>query len=250
MPPRLRLFTSGTLPVRVKQPYLSNITARSITANDKPLPTADQTKGPNQDQAPHVSEEAAAMGKTTGEGGPELDQGTPVQERDKDSQENAPQVMKDEAKSKTPSSQSSTHSGTRSFSTSTRRHAQETQSSATHLSSIADIADIDTDITKFKPKKDERPRSTLLEDIAALNRASKEALLPTEVASLDDDSKGVKFGMPTLSTEKRQTYKGEWIEVPSKSNRFKERYDPVINQLTKLMMVDGKLSLAQKAGSD
>ena len=46
------------------------------------MPTADspKAKGPNQDQLPHVSEEAAAMGEVTGEGGPELEQGTPVQE--------------------------------------------------------------------------------------------------------------------------------------------------------------------------
>ncbi len=55
--------------------------SRSITADEKPLPVAeDQGKGPNQEQLPHVSEEAAATGKITGEGGPDLEQGTPVQE--------------------------------------------------------------------------------------------------------------------------------------------------------------------------
>ncbi len=54
---------------------------RSITADEKPLPEADQQgPGPNQEQLPHVSEEAAATGKITGEGGPEIDYGTPVQE--------------------------------------------------------------------------------------------------------------------------------------------------------------------------
>ncbi len=54
---------------------------RSITADEKPLPKAEPgAKGPNQDQLGHVSEEAAAIGKATGEGGPELEQGTPVQE--------------------------------------------------------------------------------------------------------------------------------------------------------------------------
>jgi hypothetical protein len=57
------------------------VTARFITADEKPLPTADTPgPGPNQNQLPHVSEEAAAIGKITGEGGPELEQGTPVQE--------------------------------------------------------------------------------------------------------------------------------------------------------------------------
>ncbi len=61
--------------------YLRLVPSRSITADEKPLPVAeDQGKGPNQEQLPHVSEEAAATGKITGEGGPDLEQGTPVQE--------------------------------------------------------------------------------------------------------------------------------------------------------------------------
>ena len=54
---------------------------RHITANEKPLPAADgQKSGPNQDPLPHVSEEADALGKITGTGGPDIDQGTPVQD--------------------------------------------------------------------------------------------------------------------------------------------------------------------------
>lgn len=53
---------------------------RNITADEKPLPESEQPKGPNQDQLPHVSEEAATTGKITGEGGPEIEQGSPVQE--------------------------------------------------------------------------------------------------------------------------------------------------------------------------
>ena len=53
---------------------------RNITADEKPLPESEQQKGPNQDQLPHVSEEAAATGKITGEGGPEVEQGSPIQE--------------------------------------------------------------------------------------------------------------------------------------------------------------------------
>ena len=55
---------------------------RCITADEKPLPKKDdqQPKGPNQDQLPHVSEEAGAMSEITGEEGPDLQQGTPVQE--------------------------------------------------------------------------------------------------------------------------------------------------------------------------
>lgn len=53
---------------------------RNITSDEKPLPESEQPKGPNQDQLPHVSEEAAATGDITGEGGPDVEQGSPVQE--------------------------------------------------------------------------------------------------------------------------------------------------------------------------
>ena len=53
---------------------------RSITADEKPLPQAENPPSTNQEQLPHVSEEAATTGKITGEGGPEIEQGTPVQE--------------------------------------------------------------------------------------------------------------------------------------------------------------------------
>lgn len=40
-----------------------------------------EPKGPNMDQLPHVSEEAAAMSKVKGEQGPEVEQqGTPIDE--------------------------------------------------------------------------------------------------------------------------------------------------------------------------
>lgn len=39
-----------------------------------------EPKGPNMDQMPHVSEEAAAMGEILGGGQPDLEQGTPVSE--------------------------------------------------------------------------------------------------------------------------------------------------------------------------
>ena len=62
-------------------PLCLRLQKRSITADEKPLPKAETSgPGPNQEQLPHVSEEAATTGKVTGEGGPELEQGTPVEE--------------------------------------------------------------------------------------------------------------------------------------------------------------------------
>jgi small subunit ribosomal protein S7 len=91
MPPRLQLFRSGQ--ACISRPLLPQTNRRqvplclrlaqqrSITADEKPLPKAEQQEpGPNQEQLPHVSEEAAMTGKITGEGGPDIEHGTPVQE--------------------------------------------------------------------------------------------------------------------------------------------------------------------------
>lgn len=54
---------------------------RTVTSDEKPLPKTDsKSPGPNQEQLPHVSEEAAATSKITGETGPAIDQGTPIQD--------------------------------------------------------------------------------------------------------------------------------------------------------------------------
>ena len=53
---------------------------RNITADEKPLPESDQPKGPNEDQLPHISQEEAAIGEITGEGGPDVNQSSPVEE--------------------------------------------------------------------------------------------------------------------------------------------------------------------------
>ena len=44
------------------------------------MPVSVDDKGPNTDTLPHVSEEAVGMSKATGGTGPDLQQGTPVQE--------------------------------------------------------------------------------------------------------------------------------------------------------------------------
>lgn len=47
----------------------------------KDLPVAETPKGPNQDQLPHVSEEAAQTSEIMGEVAPKIEEhGTPVQE--------------------------------------------------------------------------------------------------------------------------------------------------------------------------
>ena len=56
-------------------------TRRTITSDEKPVAATHQAgPGPNQEQLPHISEEAAATAKATGETQPDLEQGTPVEE--------------------------------------------------------------------------------------------------------------------------------------------------------------------------
>lgn len=85
----LHLLPGPSVAIRSSLPALSvyqpslcvRLQKRFITAKEKPLPEADNPgSGPNQEQLPHVSEEAAATDKIMGDEGPDLEQGTPVQE--------------------------------------------------------------------------------------------------------------------------------------------------------------------------
>lgn len=92
MPPLLLcLRPARALPLRSQAPIIAKYQPplclrwtprRHITADEKPLPEKEgDGPGPNQAQLPHVSEEAAAMGAVTGEGGPDIEkEGTPVLE--------------------------------------------------------------------------------------------------------------------------------------------------------------------------
>ncbi|WEW58369.1 hypothetical protein PRK78_003837 [Emydomyces testavorans] len=163
---------------------------------------ADEPRGPNQDQLPHVSEEAAQtakiLEKKCGEvGGPELEQGTPVEEilsRDKDALKNMPKVLRDQIASRS-------KGGSRTFSTSARLQQEDVQDSTTDPTdpSVAAVADM----------------------IAA-------AGMGAEV----EEKIGYKFDPPS-------------IPLP-KSEHVKRRYEPLMDQFTKMLMKDGKLSLAQK----
>ena len=107
-----------------------------------------------------------------------------ILERDKDAQEKAPQVLKDEINQ----SKASKPSGSRSYSTSARR--------PTEMATV-----------QFHE---------------------------TQAVGLEypDAGDGHKFPLPDLS---------EW----TRKDHIKRRYDPVVEQLTKMIMRDGKLSKAQ-----
>lgn len=84
MPPRLCFLRPCSIPVRAIPAKrvagkLVPLHRRGYTSDAEKTPP-EQPVGPNQDVLPHVSEEAAQTGNITGEGGPDLGQGTPVQE--------------------------------------------------------------------------------------------------------------------------------------------------------------------------
>lgn len=185
MPPQITPLRSiRALPLRPRASESLPLALRAaprryITADEKPLPKTDtpQKPGPNEEQLPHVSEEAAAMAKVKGETAPQIEeQGTPIQEvlnRDKETKENAPKVMQGKT------SKTSSPSGTRSYSTSARR--------------------------------------------------SSDGLIQYEDGAAIEDI-GHKFGLPAAL---------------GPTDHIKHRYDPVVKQVTNLLMIDGKLSSAQ-----
>ncbi|PNS16426.1 37S ribosomal protein S7, mitochondrial [Sphaceloma murrayae] len=158
-------------------------------------------------QEDHVSEEAAKMASITGGEGPDLSQGTPVQDilkEDKEAQKDAPQVLKDSIKNnqKPPKPQS------RPFSTLARRQ----QEMATH--SEAEVPPPEF----LQQSLDSSPFS----DLSQYNFPGH----------LDPSEQGVKFGMPDLP-------------IPARNHKD-FRYDPVVDQVTNLMMQHGEKAKAQR----
>jgi small subunit ribosomal protein S7 len=84
MPPRLNIFGANrSLAIRSRpsiasrQPRVFQIASRRGFADEKHPKSAT---GPNQDVLPNVSEEAADIGRITGEAEPDLKKGTPAKD--------------------------------------------------------------------------------------------------------------------------------------------------------------------------
>jgi len=84
MPPRLTLYrTAQSFCLRSRPlrrsfvPLVPRFSQQRTFADSK---NSEISKGPNEDVLPHVSEEAAKTSEITGDGGPEMDQGTPISE--------------------------------------------------------------------------------------------------------------------------------------------------------------------------
>ena len=76
----LRTLTFRTRPL-VPRKRLAQAAVPRYASNDvNDDPASSTSKGPNEDQLPHVSEEQAAIDKSMGNTPPDLDRGTPVKE--------------------------------------------------------------------------------------------------------------------------------------------------------------------------
>jgi small subunit ribosomal protein S7 len=202
MPPRLNVINfARAIPYRPKAQaqWLPRSATRlaptqtrtySDAKDEDKVPAADRSKRLDAQPLLHVSEEAAQMAEITGGEGPDLSQGTPVQEivkGDKEAEEKLPKVMQEQLKSKA----SSAPKGTRSYSTTT-----------TPIGGGGGAFDMG--LMSFTPP-------------------------PTEAAPA---APGLKFDMPTLPLPK--------------DGHMKHRYDPVVDQVTNLLMRHGKKSVAQR----
>lgn len=76
-----RWITERERPLPTKaQPTTAGVDGSSGRGQDTTTAQEQGRLGPNQEQQPHVSEEAAAIDNAMGKEGPDLEQGTPVQE--------------------------------------------------------------------------------------------------------------------------------------------------------------------------
>jgi small subunit ribosomal protein S7 len=190
-----------TLPFRpvigVKRPLVAYRPYSSAQNSPDKLPQAPEGRlGAHQTKQEHVSEEAAKIAKAQGQEGPDLEQGTPVQEilkEEKDTRQHAPEVLKQDVKAGSSGAKPDTDpSGKRSFSTMARRRMEV------------------------------EPHATAPMDPAILNSFRTSS---REVSTQDS---GLKFPTPVTP-------------LP----QMKNRHDPIVTQLTNLMMRDGKKAKAE-----
>ena len=202
MPPRLNVLSiARSIPYRPKvqaqwlpRPLTrfapTQIRTYSDAKDSKEPATGDRSKRLDAQPLPHVSEEAAQMAEITGGEGPDLSQGTPVQEvvkGDTKAEEKLPKVMKDQLKS----TSNTAPKGSRSYSTST--------------------TPIGGGSGGF--------------DMGLMGFTSPPAAAAPAVP-------GLKFDMPVLPLPK--------------DGHVKHRYDPVVDQVTNLLMRHGQKSVAQR----
>ncbi|KAL9053117.1 MAG: hypothetical protein Q9162_004981 [Coniocarpon cinnabarinum] len=208
------------------------------------------------EQLPHVSEEAAAMSKSMGESGPAVDQGTPVQDvlkekGDKDGFEKLPKVMK-ESMSQQKRSYSTVSSRKRLFHSSSRRYAGIEQDFIDQISDEGPPPPSLEDVQKAQQIQQQQPRRIPtrdeqdypgqyheIDDEEAMAIACGELPNPMEMRAqaqvITQQRQGLKFGDPSTPANRQK--------------HLRRRYDGVMEQVTNMIMRDGKKSVAQRVSS-
>lgn len=235
-----RIIMSVRIPYRLARP-LALRTQQARTTPQWVRSYTDQGRmsketggeGESMVNIPHVSEEDAAIKSSMGEQPPELDQGTKVSEAvkgDKEAQENLPKVMQDAMKKKEGMPNKSPQ--TRPYSTLSRAQLSNTGRRSYSTTISRQQAGRPTTRGAFRDNVTEEDLALEKEALLTSNQlAVEEAAFDDELSMVDEDQ-GVKFGLPTLP-------------LPPGSN-LKKRYEPIVDQVTKLLMRDGKLSAAQR----
>ena len=220
--------------------------------------SAKKAPGPNINQAPHVSEEAAAMSKSMGKdsSGPDMEQGTTVgdaiKDDDKELKDSLPKVMKDAMK-KTgdkPSSSRSFSTFRRSFSTSAPRHLEQVQ---VPTSEGLDQALLSTSSGLRAPpstrEEQDYPGQFFEIDeheayLIASGQAPDPILMQRQIQKETQDSVGLKFPPPSEGAIVHSGFGKRKHRVGTR--RGQQRYDSVVDQVVGLIMKDGKKAKAQR----
>ena len=194
------------------------------------------------EQLPHVSEEAAATSKSMGESGPQIEQGTPIQDvvKEKHGQEGfekLPKVMRD-----------SISQQKRSFHSVVQRRAGPEEDFIEQLSreeppppgmNIQQASQSSNPPPMQIPSREQQDYPGQYHEIneeEARKIALGELPEPLEVRKLAQvlaqRKQGLKFDLPSVPAGRQK--------------HVKRRYDGVVEQVTNMIMRDGKKSVAQR----
>ncbi|KAI9714624.1 MAG: hypothetical protein M1828_001161 [Chrysothrix sp. TS-e1954] len=260
------------MPWRQTSPLLRTYASSTDPSNPEGLQPKPQTDpagidqatsktgaGPNTQQAPHVSEEAAAMSKMMGNenSGPDMDQGTTVGDAikhdEKELKDSLPKVMKDAMKKSEDGPKGSRSFSTfrRSFSTSARRSlAQEQVPSSQGLDQALVSTSSGLRTAPATRAEQDYPGQFFEIDehearLIATGQAPDPLQMQQQIQKETQDSIGLKFPPPSEGAIVHSGFGRRRHRVGTR--RGHQRYDSVVDQVIGLIMQHGKKAKAQRA---
>lgn len=197
---------------QISKPQLAPITQRRFASDEqKTSPLPDGEHGANESQLPHVTEEQAAMDESMGNTPPDISQGTPVQD------------------------------------VCSLIHSYHKEGPILiyfqMLSRDKDAQKNAPQVLKQEMKDGQQKRSYSTSarrpaaELQTTQQPESQIIANGMIRGMDypDAGPGHKFPLPDINSI-------------SRLDHLKRRYDPVVEQVTKSLMRDGKLSVAQKVG--